>query len=63
MTQLTGRQLIELLQNQSLDLPVFIQQGEEHDFIAAMSVKTKILHDPDLPDAEAAFVAIVIKYQ
>ena len=63
MKRLTGRQLIELIQEQDLDLPVFIQQGEEYEYITAYGVSKMTLQDVESLDEDDTVEAVVIRYQ
>jgi hypothetical protein len=56
------KDLILLLAQHPLEKEVFIQQGEEYDYMRAYSVKEKTLIDADSVDNNFETDAVVIEY-
>ncbi len=53
------KELIELLEKQDPEKEVLIQQGEDHDYMLAYSVKERLI---DMDEAEEIIEAVVIEY-
>ncbi len=54
------KEIIELMLKQDPEKEVLIQQGEDHDYMLAHSVREKELTDMD--EAEELIEAVVIEY-
>ena len=57
------KELIEMLQKQDPEKEVFIQQGEEYDYMRVYSVREKELLDVDgIEEDDEVIKAVVIEY-